>query len=295
MKTRRPANRVQAEQSWSLLLLIVIAAIVSFVANISNIENRAYDLFQKYQFESASEQILLVTVDTRSERQQDFWTGERFRDLASRLNDMGARLIIATQPLVLPEITGEEQILALETLQRQAQRLASLEGGIDPLGEQIQQLRKTYDERLDLANQLANSNNILLPALISTFAADNGSMEHCASHSINLNGSDEAVLRNVNNVRYLVIPPPRICQSIRALGYSNFWPDADGVLRKTDLIIDANGFYLPSLALSASAAAAGGNNNNVVAGVDTVQVGDRVIQTGQNLQILNRYYQGAFN
>ena len=110
-----------------------------------------------------------------------------------------------------------------------------------------------------------------------------------------MRGSEEAVLRDINSARYLVAPPLRICNSIRALGYSNFWPDSDGVIRKADLIIDANGVYLPSLALSANAATSGNNNDIVVAASNALQIGDRLIRTGPNLQILNRYYQGTFN
>ena len=296
MKTRRPDNRAQSDHLWPAVLLIIVAATVSFIGNISNLENRAYDLFQRYQFESASNQILLVTADSRSDQQKDFWTGERFRELANKLNDMGARLVVATQPLLLPEITGEDQIEALETLQRQAQRIASLDGGVDRLAEQIKELRKTYDARLDLANELDEANNILLSAHISNFASENNSMEKCATHAVNMRGSDDAVLSNVNSARFLTVPPPRICRSIRALGYSNFWPDADGIVRKADLVIDANGVYLPSLALSTMAAATGGNNNNIViAAEDALQIGDRYLRTGSDLQVLNRYYQGAFN
>ena len=152
---------------------MVIAVTVSFISNISNLENRAYDLFQRYQFQSASDEILLVTVDTRSEGQKDFWTGERFQILANKLNDMGARLVVATQPLLLPDVSGEDHILALETLQRQAQRIASLQGGIDSLAEQIKELRKSYDERLALADQFASADNILLSAPITNFASEN--------------------------------------------------------------------------------------------------------------------------
>jgi eukaryotic-like serine/threonine-protein kinase len=295
MKTRQSTNRAQSDQRWSILLLIVIGVTVSFISNISNLENRAYDLFQRYQFQSASDEILLVTVDTRSDGQNNFWTGLRFQELASKLNSMGARLVIGTQPLVLPDVSGEDQILALETLQRQAQRIASLQGGIDPLAEQIKELRKSYDERLALAAQFASANNIVLSAHISNFASENNSIESCAQHAVNMRGSEESVLRGINSARYLVVPPYRICKSIRALGYSNFWPDSDGVIRRADLIIDANGVYLPSLALSASTAGAGNNNDIVVAASNALQIGDRLIRTGPNLQILNRYYQGTFN
>lgn len=295
MKRRQLTNPAQSDQRWSVLLLVVIAATVSFISNISNLENRAYDLFQRYQFESASDEILLVTVDTRSQGQKDFWTGPRFQELASKLNKMGARLVIGTQPLLLPDVSGEDQILALETLQRQAQRIASLKGGIDPLAEQITELRKSYDERIALADGFAQADNILLSAHITSFASESNSIESCAHHAVNMRGSEETVLRDINSARYLVAPPSRICKSIRALGYSNFWPDSDGVIRKADLIIDANGIYLPSLALSASIAESGNNNDIVVAASNALQIGDRLVRTGPNLQVLNRYYQGTFN
>jgi len=142
---------------WAALVLLLLAVLIGFGGRIGGLENRAYDYFQRYQYKSASDQILLVTVDSRAERQKEFWTGQKFGELAKALDDMGARMIVATQPVLLPDVPDEKQIQALEQLQKQAQRVASLDSQIDPLAGQLAEFRRRYDERLSLAKGFAEA------------------------------------------------------------------------------------------------------------------------------------------
>ena len=138
---------------WPALALTAVAATVVLLSRLTGLENQAYDYFQQYQYKSASEQILLVTVDTRAGQYKDFWKGPQFGELVYRLNLLGARLIVATQPVNMPEVPSIEQILALEELQRQAQRSSGNDDPSDPLTKQVAAFRYKFDERAALATQ----------------------------------------------------------------------------------------------------------------------------------------------
>ncbi|MEJ2139004.1 MAG: serine/threonine-protein kinase [Gammaproteobacteria bacterium] len=278
---------------WATVTLLILAVATGFIGHISGLEYRAYDYFQLYQYKTASDQILLLTVDSRTEKQRQIWTGEKFGELANTLDGLGARLIVATQPIRLPDVPDEDQIRALEQLQRQASQIASLNGGVDPLGGQLTEFRKRYDDRQQLARQFTDSGKILLSAHITSFALENNSVEACAEHGVNTQGVEVSALPRLTRVRHVAVPPANICSSVRALGISSFTPDDDGFVRQTDLVINADGVYLPSLALSADVSLRGINNDIVVASSDALAIGERIIRTGPKLQLLNRYYVGA--
>jgi CHASE2 domain-containing sensor protein/tRNA A-37 threonylcarbamoyl transferase component Bud32 len=278
---------------WAAGLLILLAIAGSFLSRTSGLENWVYDYFQRYQYKTASDQIVLVTVDSRAEKQKDFWRGQEFGRLISVLDEFGARMIVATQPLSLPEVPDERQIRALEDLQRQASRVASLNRQADPLGGQIAAFRRSYDNRQELLQTLKESGNVLLSAQITSFAIDGSSTKNCASQAVNTNGADAIALRYVQRARYANVPPAKVCDSVHGLGFSNFWPDEDGIFRTADLVINADGVFLPSLALSASVAARGNNSDIVIAADNALTISGQVLRTSRGLQILNRFYAGT--
>ena len=295
MSSRAHLSQSGSSRLWLATALILIAITIGFVGRVGGLENLVYDYFQRYQYKTGSEQILLVSVDSRTETEKNVWNGQQFGESAKVFDRLGARLIIATQPLHLPDVPNEDQIRALEQLQNQAQRAASASGPSDTQTDQLAEFRKKYDDRLALARQLSLSDNILLSSHITNFAAEGRSIKNCAPHAVNIKGTDASELKNLNRVRHMTAPPTTICNSIRGIGFSNFWPDDDGIIRHADLAINADGIYLPSLALAANAAMDGNNSDTVVAATDALAIGEQIINTGPGLQILNRYYKGTID
>lgn len=280
---------------WSASTLLVLAAAVGFIGHISGLEDLAYDNFQRYQYKAASNQILLVTVDSRAESQKEIWSGEKFGELAAKLDELGARLVVATQPIQLPDVPDENQIRALEELQRQARQVASLNGQTDSLAGQLTEFRQRYYDRQLLANRFSESGKVLLSAHVTTFAIENNSVADCESHGVNTQGVEVSALPRLTRVRHVAVPPANICSAIQAIGFSNFTPDSDGLVRKSNLVINANGIYLPSLALAADVSLRGKNRDIVVASSNALAIGERIIRTGPKLQVLNRYYGGMLD
>jgi len=290
-------SRLHADISriWLATSLLLIALAIGIFGRDSSLENLVYDYFQRYQYKTASEQILLVGVDSNLNDQKELWSGREFADLAEKLNRLDARLVVATQPLRLPEVPDEKQILALEQLQQQARRVASLDTQVDPLAHQVNAFRRAYDDRQQLEQDLASAGNILLAAHVSDFATENSQASNCASKSINILGADQRLLNSIFRVRHLSTPPAEVCGTAKAIGFSNFWPDTDGTVRRSSLVINADRVFLPSLALAAGMATEGTNNDIVLATSNSLLLNSRPMHTGSKLDVLNRYYAGRPN
>ncbi|TDJ44800.1 MAG: CHASE2 domain-containing protein [Gammaproteobacteria bacterium] len=295
MNSRAHPSQSGSSRLWLATALTLIAITIGFVGRVGGLENLVYDYFQRYQYKTGSEQILLVSVDSRTERQKNVWTGQQFGEIVKVFDRLGARLIIATQPLHLPDVADEDQIRAIEHLQEQAQRVANESGSSNVQTDRLTEFRKKYDDRLALAKQLSLSNNILLSSHFTNFASEGRSIKNCAPHAVNVQGTDASALKNLNRVRHLTAPPTIICDSIYGIGFSNFWPDDDGIIRRADLVINADGIYLPSLALATNAAMDSKNSDTIVAASNALAIGEQIINTGPGLQILNRYYKGTID
>jgi len=295
MNSRSHTSQSGSSRLWLAIALIVIAIAIAFIGRVGGLENLVYDYFQRYQYKTGSEQILLVTTDSRAEIQKNIWDGQQFGELVERINNLGAELIIATRPLNLPDVPDEDQIQALEQLQLQAQRAANASGNSDPQTDRLTEFRKKYDDRIALAKLLADSENILLSSHITNFAIENNSIKNCAMHAANIQGADASGLKNIDRVRHVTAPPATICDSVRGIGFADFWPDDDGIIRRAKLVINADGIYLPSLALAADAAMTDTKREIIVASSNALSIDDRIINTGPGLQTLNRYYTGTID
>jgi CHASE2 domain-containing sensor protein/tRNA A-37 threonylcarbamoyl transferase component Bud32 len=290
MNSRAPYIQSGINRMWPAIALALIALAIGLLGRMNGLESQVYDYFQRYQYKMASEEILLLTIDPRTETQQNVWSDAGFRDLTNILNKYGARLIVATQPLSLPEVPTEDQIKALNELQRQTSRASAARGELD-IPDQLQGFRDSYDQREALLDELRDANNVVLATISTNYADDSSSAKNCESHQVNLQGAEENSTQNARHVRYLTTPTERVCEFTSAVGVNTFWPDNDGVVRSSDLVVNADGIYLPSLALAAYAAIHPGSEI-FVASTNALTINQQITHTGQGFQVLNRYYNG---
>lgn len=279
---------------WPATALTLIALTIGIVGRMNGLESWVYDYFQRNQYKAASDEILLLTVDSSTEIQKYFWEDDGFRQITRTLSKHGARLIVATHPLSLPEVPNGKQIRALTKLQSLASRTSTSGSELD-LPEQLDELRERYEHREGLITQLQTSNNVVLASYSVNFAAENSSSEKCKAHSIDTHNVEADALETIRQVRYLSTPPQRVCNLAAAIGFSDFWPDNDGVVRSTDLLVNVDGVYLPSLALATFAALSSRDKNIVVASPGTLTVDQQITHTGSGFKVLNRYYNGTLD
>jgi CHASE2 domain-containing sensor protein/tRNA A-37 threonylcarbamoyl transferase component Bud32 len=277
-----------ASRLWPALALALIALTIGLFGRMNGLESLAYDYFQRYQYSSASAEIILLTVDSRAEMQKNIWEDQGFRQITNLLRNHGARLIVATHPLSLPDVPDEGQVNALIELQLRAQRMnpdTEL-----PLSGKFREFNDRYNRRETLIEELQRSGDVVLATYSTSFAAENSSPNNCATHEVNLQGSAGNPLTKVRRVRYLATPPARVCNSVAAIGFGDFYPDSDGIVRSAELFINADGVFLPSLALATTAALEGDNGNIVIASSNTFSLRDQITRTSNGFRILNRYY-----
>ncbi|HJP05623.1 MAG: serine/threonine-protein kinase [Gammaproteobacteria bacterium] len=278
---------------WPAAALILIALLVGTISQINGLETWVYDFFQRYQYKAASDKIVLVTVDSRAEQYKDVWSGSRFSQLASLFNDYGAKLVVATQPLTIMDAKAESQILALAKLQKLADSVESVSGEFVPLVGQIEELQRNYDARNDFIGQMAKSGNILLSGYFTNINIEGSSSANCANHAVNLKGTEPESMRNSRRIRHISVPPEDVCKAVRAIGFTNYWPDPDGITRWAELVVNADGIYLPSLALATKSAMQGNNDGIVIAAPNAVYLQDKITYTDNGFRLLNRYYNGT--
>ncbi|MCP4001312.1 MAG: protein kinase [Gammaproteobacteria bacterium] len=294
MNSRAYNLQTNNSRLWPAATLILIAMAIAMIGRLNGLENLVYDYFQQYQYKTANDQILLLTVDSRTEMQKNIWNDDHFNQITKTLNKHGARLIVATQPLNLPDVPNEKQIRALTKLQEQARR-SYAPGPELSQANQLDGFRNQYDQRGKFIAELKNSGNVVLTAYSTDFAGENSTPQNCKKHEINFQDITTNTAKTIRLIRYLTVPTAAVCKAAITIGFSNFWADTDGIVRSTDLLINANGVYLPSLAL-ATAAALNTNNQSIFATAkNTLVFGRNIIHTGKNFQILNRYYNSTTN
>lgn len=295
MNARASKSYSRPNRLWPAAALLLIAVVIGTVGRINGLETLIYDNFQRYQYKAASDEIVLVTVDSRAEKQKDIWNGVRFIEVASMFNDFGAKLVVATQPLAIEDVPDETQIAALAELQKHASRVASLSDELGPLAGQLADMQRRYKDRNTVVSQLTESGNILLSAHFTNIVVENSLPTNCEVHAVNLKGTDPESLRRIRRMRHISVPPKDICNASTAVGFTNYWPDPDGTIRSTELVVNADGIYLPSLALAAKAAIDGDNQDIIIAAPNTVYLQDQITEAGRGFQLLNRYYVGTLD
>jgi len=281
------------------IMLLLAVVIFASATRISVLENLYYDFLQQNQYKPASDQILLVEAEPFDDQQSPTWSSERFQRLAERLNAAGARLVVATIPLSFPQVPNDQQMSALAELERRARRTReqrSLTNGsgedMDSLTRQLQLFRDHYESRGKMAERIGAAGNVLLAAMVTEFdTTDSSRPADCSSHAVKITNAQMSRIQEVRRIRHLIVPPQEICFAGRSIGYSNFWADNDGVIRQTELLLNANGIYYPSLSLAAASAAFAPASGPVMLAADqTLAVGSRTIHTQPGFTILNRYY-----
>jgi CHASE2 domain-containing sensor protein/tRNA A-37 threonylcarbamoyl transferase component Bud32 len=270
--------------------LLLTAIVISLLARLGQFEDRVYDWFQQYQYQSGSDQILLVTSDPESIGNSKLWTAAGFAELTQKLNSMGAGVVAATEPLRLPELPPEEQIQALAELERQAARSGDSTGNLKRLTAQLAGFRKNYDEQRWLQQQLAKAGNVVLPLAAGTYAGSSKIPAACAAHGVNQQGAEPGSRDAAPVVSQLLTPPSILCSSSRTVGVIGSLAGTTPSAHATNLLVQWNDILLPSLPLAILAARSGDNQSIIVATSNSLTLDDQVIRTNLGFEVLHRFY-----
>ena len=276
------------------LLLILVTLLLLASERMSSIESLYYDFLQRQQPNAASDRILLV--DTASgDGDSDLWSASKFSPVIDALNAAGAALIVPLQaPPAGAPLPNMKQLTALAELEKRARELdgESAENNIS-LVDQLADFRLQYEQQNQIATTVKDAGNIILPmnAVPPRRTRDTANKE-CTE--LTIPSPQAEILPSVRETAGDLMLPNLLCSGANNAGYTEFWPDPDGIVRRTHLLVKSGNNVFPALPL-AVAQSDGPVGNLEVSNAYRINIDDQPISTGRGFTRLIRYYQDREN
>jgi serine/threonine-protein kinase len=290
MLSQTAENEGRAGRAGSaVLLLILLALIIVAGQSLMRLEFAYYDFLQGLQQGHGSDRIILL--DTSADYQQNLWELDSFPAIVDALNAAGAALIVPVPPPPgATDLPNLDQLTALAELQRRATPDGDGSAAqIALLAEPLEALRRQYERKASIESTVNNSGNLVLALpTIDPRLRPGHTVDRCARHTVR-GDAQPADLMNVSGALFL---PRPLCDGAADAGYIAYWPDPDGVVRRTHLLANSNSGVFASLALAAARAEATPRDFSV-SGTAYLQFGEERIATGPQYSNLNRYYRPA--
>lgn len=274
-------------------LSILLAGVLLSLAPVSTrIEQGFYDLIQGLQGTAGSPQIVIVDTSKLDDGAGSLWEAARFPDVLRALGKAGARLVIALDPPPMANtLPDAAQLAALTEIERR--------GGAGPDGSAFARRLTAMRHRAELhtatlaaIGSLRNT-IISMPTYESTRTAAASMTGGCARHLMEaVTAAPDAAAIPMRQVRAVAAPPDPICRVALGAGHAEFWPDADGIVRRHDLLVGAAGGRLPSVALRAALALTFPSGTPPTLEVDAIRWDKRSIPTSGGAGALLRFYPG---
>ncbi len=274
------------------LLLILVTLMVLAGDRMSALESTFYDFLQKLQPATASERIILVNTAT-SNNNSEFWDIDRFEPVIDALNAAGAALIVPLEaPPANTQLPDIEQLTALAKLEKRASK-GQNDAKEETLEKQLSEFRKQYEQRKAIVSTVRDAGNIVLPIIARpTRQALEEAKGECRRYTVQqVNAESNRTLLWVREANGTLTLPEVLCDSAANVGYAQYWPDADGVVRRNNLLVRSGHRVFPSLSL-AVAQADQKNSTLQIEGTNNLRINEQDIQTGPGFTNLIRYYEG---
>lgn len=278
-------------------LAIALAGVVLSLGPVSNrIEAVVYDAIQGRQSATASPDVVLV--DTTTLGATSIWDAERLPDLLLALGRAGARLVIPVEPppLTAP-LPDSAQLATLAEIERRTRAGSGTarDRDAETFARQLAEMRRRSDLQERTVAAGARLRNLVLA--VPTFDGGRGPLATsgpCARHVLAMSPDSQADATNrARRVRAVTPLPESLCQVAVGAGHAEFWPDGDGVVRRMDLLLNASGTLVPSVALTATLAVSFPSSELPVLDGEQLRWDDNAIATSGGLATLLRFYRGA--
>ena len=272
------------------LLLILVTLIVLAGDRMTVLESAFYDFLQKQTPAVASERIILVDTAAGDDH-SPLWGDNRFDQVIDALNAAGAALIVPLQaPPANTHLRDIEQLTTLAELERRANKDRS-DARDEVLAKQLAGFRQQYEQHASIATTVRTAGNIVLPIVARpTRQALEDAKDECRRHTVLPTGVDSIVnpswIREADGTLTL---PEVLCNGAVNAGYTQYWPDADGVVRRNHLLVRSGQRIFPSLSLAVMQT----DQNNAhlqVDGAYNLWIDEQHINTGPSFTSLIRYY-----
>ncbi len=274
------------------LLLILMTLLMLAEDRMAALEATFYDFLQQQQPTIASQRIILV--DTASENNASgFWDVGRFEPVVDALNAAGAALIVPLQaPPANTRLPDLDQLTELAALEKHERRGRDSDKDV-AIAKQLAGFRQQLAQREAIAATVQKAGNIVLPIIDRpTYRTLEDAKDECHRHTVL--SADQASTGKTPWVREVsddLTLPEILCNGAINVGYTQYWPDADGVIRRNHLLVKSGQRVFPSLSLAAAAAQTDQDKPDLqVEGAYHLRIDERSINTGPGFTNLIRYY-----
>jgi serine/threonine-protein kinase len=280
---------------------ILLAGVIVSLAPVSRpLETAYYDLLQGLQRRTGSSQIVLIDTGEMARGVGTVWDADTFPALLNALAKAGARLVIPVEPppsaMTLPD---SAQLAALAELEQRSRRetdhqpLPDSDTPSATFSRQLAELRHRAELHGRTAEVAAAIRNLVLA--VPTFdgtPGTNAASSKCTKHAFEgqfaTDGMD--ITGVARRVRAAAPPPDSLCRAILGAGHVESWPDEDGVVRRIDLLVNASGTLVPSVALRAVLSLDGTGEKLPTVSRDAIAWDARTIRTTDGSTALIRFY-----
>ncbi len=239
---------------------ILLAGLLLSLAPVSlRMEAVYYDFLQGLQRRTSSPQIVLVDTGELNQGSGTVWEASAFPALLNALKAARARLVIPVEPpplrMALPDSAQLAALAELERRSREQNGDAVAKGPPlpDTFGRQLSEIRHRSELHDRTVEAAAAARNLIVG--VPTFDGNRGAEippTNCLKHVFQPNAG--AVDVGARAVRAVVPPSDTLCAAVLAAGHVEFWPDADGVVRRMELLVSTSGTLVSSAALRAALA-----------------------------------------
>jgi len=275
----------------STLMVILMTLLLLAGERMASLESSYYDFLQRQKPVTASERILLVNTGTGNT--SNLWESGRISPVIDALNAAGASVIVPVEaPPASADLANLQQLTALADLESRARQSAGSGANADPavtekFAAQFADLRKQFEQQELVASTVKTAGNVVLPVIPRpTRQAFEDVKNDCDQHLVDTSNPNETSW--VREAPGTLTLSKILCEGASDIGFVDYWPDNDGIVRRTHLLAKSNNQVFPALSLAV--AQADDRGEIAIAGTNKLVLNDNEIETGPGFASLIRYY-----
>jgi len=269
------------------LLLILVTLMLLAGERMTSLESSYYDFLQSRQPAAASDRILLVDTSDDADS-AGLWDSGQISPVINALNAAGASVIVPVDaPPANTQLPDMQQLAALAELEKRARQVSGSTQSETNLAEQLASFRKQYEQREAISLTVREAGNVVLPVVARpTRQALEDARNDCMKHTVTMAETDAP--SSIREAPGTLTLSDLLCDSANGVGFVDFWPDNDGIVRRTHLLAKSDKRVFPSLSLAVAQAEEHGDLE--VDGNNALRVNNAPVKTGPGFASLIRYY-----
>lgn len=280
-----------------LLVVLAVFALHASTDLFGGLERRFYDLASSASSRQPSERIAIIAIDDQSIANIGRWPWPRevHAELIDQLSAAKAKTVAHTAFFFEPQT--DRGLTRLRELRGQLDGSAPGAASLPDLGEISRQRLLGFigeaEQQLDsdarLVASIARAGNVVVPSVFGLGEPQGRPDEPLPAFAQRSAVADDSGF-GVPALRTQQ-PLPAIGDAARAVGHLNQFPDIDGAVRQEPLLVQFDGFAVPSMGLATAAHSLnlGSADIRLLPGVG-VQLGRTLIPTDASARLLPQFY-----